>query len=72
MRIRPLDLTYSPGEKALVLLGLRSKTLKNHWFYGVFAQKCSKTIDFIVFSPANVSKMNVLSTLRSKTLIKCG
>ena len=35
-------------------------------------QKSWKSIGFIVFSSANVSKMNVLSTLRSKTLINCG
>ena len=37
-------------KKQLVLLCFRSKMLKNHWFYCVFAQKCSKTIGFIVFS----------------------
>ena len=49
------------SEKALVLMCLRSKVLKNHWFYCVvaqksernhwfycvFAQKCWKTIGFI-------------------------
>ena len=35
-------------EKALVLLCFRSKMLKKHWFYCVFAQKGWKTIGFIV------------------------
>ena len=35
-------------EKALVLLCFRSKVLKKHWFYCVFAQKGWKTIGFIV------------------------
>ena len=57
-------------EKALVLLCFRSKMLKNHWFYCVFVQTCWKTIGFIVFSFANVSKMNVLRVLGPQNLIK--
>ena len=37
-------------KKSLVLLCFRSNMLENHWFYCVFAHKCSKTIGFIVFS----------------------
>ena len=33
-------------EKPLVLLCFRSKRLKKHWFYCVFAQNCWKTIGF--------------------------
>ena len=35
-------------EKSLVLLWFRSKILKNHWFYCVFAQKFCKTITFSI------------------------
>ena len=34
--------------KPLVVLCFRSKVLKKHWFYCVFAQKGWKTIGFIV------------------------
>ena len=47
-------------EKTIVLLCFRSKMLKNNWFYCVFAQKCWKTIGFIVFSLTNVEKAFVL------------
>ena len=43
-------LTDKLFREPLVLLCFRSKMLENHWFYCVFAHKCSKTIGFIVFS----------------------
>ena len=57
-------------EKALVLFCFRSKMLKNHWFYYVFAQKCWKTTGFTVFSLDNVKKPLVLLCFRSKVLKK--
>ena len=39
-------LTDKLFREPLVLLCFRSKMLKNHWFYCVFAQKCWKTIGF--------------------------
>ena len=55
-------------KKTLVLLCVRSKMLKNHWFYYVFAQKCWKTIGFTVFSLQNVEKPLVLLCFRSNML----
>ena len=55
-------------EKPLVLLCFRSKIMKNHWFYYVFAQKWWKTIGFIVFSLKNVEKQVALLCFRSKML----
>ena len=40
--------SFKNVKKSLVLLCFRSKMLKNHWFYCVFAPKCWKTIGFIV------------------------
>ena len=57
-------------EKPLVFLCFRSNMLKNHWFYCVFAQKCWKTIGFIVFSRKKVEKALVLLCFRSKVLKK--
>ena len=70
--------------KTLVLLCFRSKILRNHWFYCVFAQTCGKiigftvfllqkdekNIGFTVFSVQNVKKPLVLLRVRSKTLKK--
>ena len=57
-------------KKPLVLLCFRSKMLKNHWFYFVFAQTCWKSIGFTVFSLKNVEKALVLLCCRSKKLKK--
>ena len=56
--------------KPLVLLCVRSKVLKNHWFYFVFAPKSWKNIGFTVFSLKNVKKQLVLLCFRSKMLKK--
>ena len=55
-------------EKLVVSLCFRSKMLKNHWFYCVFAQKGWKTIGFTVFSLQNDEKPLVLLCFRSKML----
>ena len=55
-------------EKPLVLLCVRSKILKNQWFYYVFAQKCWKTNGFIMFSLKNIEKSLVLWCFRSKMM----
>ena len=55
-------------KKPLVLLCVRSKMLKNHWFYCVFAQKYWKGIGLIVFSRKKVEKALVLLCFRSKRL----
>ena len=56
--------------KPLVLLCFRSKRLKKHWLYGVFAQKYWKSIGFIVCSRRKVEKALVLLCCRSKVLKK--
>ena len=48
----------------------RSLIKRDHWFYGVFAQKCSKTIGFTVFSLNNVANPLVLLCFRSNMLQK--
>ena len=56
------------AEKPLVLLCFRSKRLKKHWFYCVFAHKGWKTIGFIVFSLKKIEKPLVLLCFSSKRL----
>ena len=71
-------------EKALVLLGLRQKMLKNHWFYRSGNRNCWKaigftskeaemywkSIGFTMFSLQNIKKALVLRCFRSKSLKK--
>ena len=55
-------------KKPLVLLCFRSKVLKKHWFYCVFAQTYWKTIGFTMFSFKRVEKPLVLLCFRSTML----
>ena len=73
--------TVNPGAKRQERPKLKKHYVfhQNRWKSATFnenpcrkmqkTQKSWKSIGFIAFSPANVSKMNVLSTLRFKTLI---
>ena len=57
-------------EKPLVLLCFRSKMLKNHWFYCVFAQKCWKTIGFTSKEALKPKKTLVLQCSLCKWILK--
>ena len=49
---------------------VRSTTLKNHWFYCIFARQRWKTIGFTAFSSENVEKPLVLGNHFRQTLKK--